>query len=671
MRAGGKREWYWGPIPNSTSYNAFNMDDQRPADIPPELDHLIQLNVAYRVLICPYNECRKAVQPRAFREHLRVQHKTPLRDRERVQEYINEFGWDYDFSTIQLPEDGSRPQPIIPVIDGLQCQTCPFKSSNRKGMKVHGNEEHKKQRVSDDELFRKVRLQSWFQDHRQRYWVVDQSERGDGRNAVVGIREEEESASGLGLRDDEGVVDASTDIENDKVGEIGVVETRDEEVGKAIVAEVVEVVVDEEASEEVVDDGREVFSKFEDSGDEDYRESSEDVVSDGEGGSSEVEVDGSDDEDYEESSGVAEDDEEEGLSDVGVDQSDNGFESSVVVDDDEEEVIAIRLVDSRDSNPQRKGRIRKRKMQSGFEESGAVAIDSKDDTYQDQDSSPGFRGWGGRRATKRQKRMPRFDDSGVVMGSSQDDDIVGSSSQDDGVVPPSSPPVLEGMIGNRSGGVDNTLRFPEPPNTVVRVIHDGKGDDRNDVPFQPEVGCQYGGKVPWRLDQLRKRLEKWCRTCPACYLVGDFRGEIHHTTDCWRRDTVEIIEHAVVMQQHIEKFGGFRGRGGCSWCGVPRAICQRWQVQAGGGWEEVPGQQCQYQGMLIPAVVTMLMDGCNEGWEVMRSWMDRDGVVPTQQTEVFEWFRQERRWDDMGIEVARIVRVFHMLVNKNRGVGRA
>ena len=134
------------------------MDDQRPEDIPSELTHLVQLNIAYRVLICPHNECCKAVQPRAFSEHLRVQHQTPLRDRERVQEYVSIFGWDYDFSSIQLPRDGSGPQPIIPVVDGFQCRTCPFKSSNRKSMKVHGNKEHKQQRVDDDELFEKVRL---------------------------------------------------------------------------------------------------------------------------------------------------------------------------------------------------------------------------------------------------------------------------------------------------------------------------------------------------------------------------------------------------------------------------------------------------------------------------------------------------------------------------------
>jgi hypothetical protein len=595
------------------------MDDQRPENIPPGLDHLIQLNIAYRVFICPHNKCCKAVEPGAFSEHLRVQHQTPLRDRERVQEYIKRVNWDYDFSTIQLPEPGSRPQPIIPVIDGGQCQACPFKSSSRKCIKVHGNKKHKKQRVSDDELFRKVRLQSWFQDHRQRYWVVDESE-----NADAGIRDEEESPCKLGVRDEEGVVDASTDVENDEV----------EEVARADVNEVVEVVVDEGVSDnkvgETVVNDEEVFSAFDDSGDEDYRESSEDVGEDAEGGSSQVELNRSDDEEY----GVADDDDEEGLSDGSVDKGDDdGFQS---IADDDEEVIAIRPVESRGSG--------KRKMQSEVENSGVVVIDSDDDTC--RDLRPELRG-----SAKRPKKIRWFDDGGVVMASSQDG-VVRSSGPDDGLIPPSSPPDFGLMIGR----VDDRLRLPESPN---RVVND---DDEDDVPFQPEVGQS-------RLDQLRKRLEKWCRTCPACYLAGDFEGETHHISDCWRRDTVELIDHSVVMQQHIEEFGGFRGKGGCLRCGVPRAICQRWQAKAGGGWEEVLEEQCQYT--LIPAVVTMMMHGSHEGWAVVGDWMDRGGVMQNRQVEVFEWFRREIWWDDIGVEVAQMVQVFHMLVNKNKGVGKA
>ena len=50
--------------------------------------------------------------------------------------------------------------------------------------------------------------------------------------------------------------------------------------------------------------------------------------------------------------------------------------------------------------------------------------------------------------------------------------------------------------------------------------------------------------------------------------------------------------------------------------------------------------------------------------------MGRAGVMPTKQGEVFEWFRQAAWWPDMGMEVARMARVFYMLTEKNKRVGK-
>jgi hypothetical protein len=43
-------------------------------------------------------------------------------------------------------------------------------------MKVHGNKEHLLKDVADDELFQLVRMQSWFGEKKERYWVVDESQ---------------------------------------------------------------------------------------------------------------------------------------------------------------------------------------------------------------------------------------------------------------------------------------------------------------------------------------------------------------------------------------------------------------------------------------------------------------------------------------------------------------
>jgi hypothetical protein len=62
---------------------------------------------------------------------------------------------------------------LSPIVDGFHCRRCQFRNKNRKNMKVHGNKEHLLKRVADDELFQPVRLQSWFQEGKERYWVVD------------------------------------------------------------------------------------------------------------------------------------------------------------------------------------------------------------------------------------------------------------------------------------------------------------------------------------------------------------------------------------------------------------------------------------------------------------------------------------------------------------------
>jgi hypothetical protein len=141
--------------------------------IPQALAHLIALNMEFNVLI--YIPFKFAVTPTAIVRHLRDQHKTDIKLRKQVEEYIQEFPFVYNHITVPLPEENSAPQPIIPVMDGLQCQECPFKSQSREMMKKHGNKEHGKRRVADEDLFQIVKLQSWFSEKKAQYWVIDEA----------------------------------------------------------------------------------------------------------------------------------------------------------------------------------------------------------------------------------------------------------------------------------------------------------------------------------------------------------------------------------------------------------------------------------------------------------------------------------------------------------------
>lgn len=142
--------------------------------IPAALAHLIVLNAEYNVLIC--RKCQYVLMPQAMSRHLHDRHNTPIELRRQVNQYNNAFPLPYEHAAIPLPDDGSVPQPIIPIVDGFACWECPYKSRDRSNIRKHANKKHNKKEVADEEMFQVVRLQTWFGKKRERYWVVDESQ---------------------------------------------------------------------------------------------------------------------------------------------------------------------------------------------------------------------------------------------------------------------------------------------------------------------------------------------------------------------------------------------------------------------------------------------------------------------------------------------------------------
>jgi hypothetical protein len=127
------------------------------------------LNVEYNVLICLGSGCQHALKPTTISRHLDIKHKTPLELRKQVDEYIRDFPFTYDYASIQLPENGLAPQPIVPIVDGLEYRDCQFKSVNWSVIRQHANKVHSKKDIANEDVFRVVRLQSWFREKRERY----------------------------------------------------------------------------------------------------------------------------------------------------------------------------------------------------------------------------------------------------------------------------------------------------------------------------------------------------------------------------------------------------------------------------------------------------------------------------------------------------------------------
>jgi hypothetical protein len=140
-------------------------------NVPDGLRQVIEVNTEFGVIICV--ACRTAQTPSFIDRHLYDTHRTNRHTRNAVKQYIQECHLeDYNHRSVQLPEDGSRPQPLILVVSGFICRDCSFKSCSREWMRKHSIKEHNKKKLLDNELFMSAQLQSWFGEKRQRYWAV-------------------------------------------------------------------------------------------------------------------------------------------------------------------------------------------------------------------------------------------------------------------------------------------------------------------------------------------------------------------------------------------------------------------------------------------------------------------------------------------------------------------
>jgi hypothetical protein len=195
--------------------------------IPQALGELVAVNVEYKVLLCLGYGCRKAVSPAGVVEHLHRFYKTTPKIRKHVQEYIQSFPVQYNYTTVPLPTDGLALQPIIPIVDRYKYRHCPdekFKTQSRDTIKKYRNKAHSLKHVADDELFQVVRLQSWFRDSKERYWVVDKSKQDDRDRQIrratiqdVGEESDESGAYNSNSPDNDNDSDSSQDEIDDQI----------------------------------------------------------------------------------------------------------------------------------------------------------------------------------------------------------------------------------------------------------------------------------------------------------------------------------------------------------------------------------------------------------------------------------------------------------------------
>jgi superfamily II DNA helicase RecQ len=156
------------------------------------------------------------------------------------------------------------------------------------------------------------------------------------------------------------------------------------------------------------------------------------------------------------------------------------------------------------------------------------------------------------------------------------------------------------------------------------------------------------------VQELERHLREWNRKCPLCHLRG---GRQDHELEECARPEAEGIRCEVENMRKGVRYEPFSS---CFHCGVPQAICTRWQQkEEQGWWEEMRGGRCQYSNVLIGAIATMLSEGEDGVDEEMYEWMTREGVNIREEKQVYGWLGGRVEWG--GIEASKMVQVFHKL----------
>jgi hypothetical protein len=143
---------------------------------------------------------------------------------------------------------------------------------------------------------------------------------------------------------------------------------------------------------------------------------------------------------------------------------------------------------------------------------------------------------------------------------------------------------------------------------------------------------------------------------------------MHTIKECPREVGEEIRRHSRKMDKWTEKVREQVDRGCCEKCWVPRAVCEGWQWdEQQGRWVEDSSRECQYGGVLIPAMMAMMKFGAADAVRRVAERLHSDRVDPANRPEVYRWYSKRIWWE--GVEAEQVVVALMILAQGNGVLG--
>lgn len=147
--------------------------------------------------------------------------------------------------------------------------------------------------------------------------------------------------------------------------------------------------------------------------------------------------------------------------------------------------------------------------------------------------------------------------------------------------------------------------------------------------------------------QFQELLERWAEGCVWCRATGE--GEIrcrsHRIEEC-KEEGADVIRTVIKEMKEEVRWEDYSG---CFDCGLPQAICKRFEQKEGGGWRIDWGRQCQYRGLLIEAVISMWGANTEVAEEGFRARMKQRGIerVEEDDRQWLAWAGRKIRWGQL------------------------
>ncbi|KAL8798594.1 MAG: hypothetical protein Q9200_007740 [Gallowayella weberi] len=156
-----------------------------------------------------------------------------------------------------------------------------------------------------------------------------------------------------------------------------------------------------------------------------------------------------------------------------------------------------------------------------------------------------------------------------------------------------------------------------------------------------------------KIQKIRESFDCIRGRCAYCYITAPERSNEHYMYHCSIEDCRPIRMACNGWKKRLRGQKELAPYGGCHWCFVPQAWCNRWREKAGAGnagiYELVSEEKaCQYQDVVVEilAVLIQLTDGFKEQ-------MQRRMPAGVEWADVSRYWGMRTRW--AGVDMYRMI----------------